>query len=66
MNQADLTMVLEVPEVIRINLSHSPLAWMNQIIPAAVQPSEGSGRDQNVTEKTDEMQHKCLANLSPA
>lgn len=53
MNQAKLTIVLEVPEVIRINLSHSALAWVNQIIPAAVQPAVGSGRDQNVTQKKD-------------
>lgn len=46
-------MVLEVPEVLSINLAHSPLAWINQIIPAAVQPTVGSGRDQNVTQKTE-------------
>lgn len=53
MNQVKLTIVLEEPEVIRINLSHSALAWINQIIPAAVQPTVASGRDQNVTQKKE-------------
>ena len=41
--------LFEVSEVIRINFSHSPLAWINLITAAAVQPTVGSGRDQNVT-----------------
>lgn len=45
--------ILALPEAIGINLSHSPLAWINQITPAAVQPIVGSGRDQNVTGRAD-------------
>lgn len=52
LNHGDLTIILALPETIGINLSHS-LAWINQITPAAVQPIVGSGRDQNVTGRTE-------------
>lgn len=48
-----IMVILALPEAIRINLSHSPLAWINQITPAAVQPIVGRGRDQNVTGRAD-------------
>lgn len=65
LNQAELTVVLLVPVVISIKVSHSPLAWL---IKWFLQPSSLLWTGDVIRmslRRAKKMPHKCFANSSP-